>query len=247
MAQLPADRTKLNAAIQNQQPSIVADAIANREALVEAYDTIDLLNQKVDTAISNGKMGNEISSDVDMRGYRIRNLAAPTSNTDAARKAEVDGKVSKSGDTMSGPLTMNPQSAGPNAYSQPIFMKFVDPSGVERTAYIQMHPDGYPFINDGTPGEKRIWHEGNNIFSLTFSGGYLKLANELIFQWGATILADGGSVVFPITFPRECLIILPIAKTNAKVWTENETVSGFTLRHDQGANPVPMSYFAIGW
>jgi hypothetical protein len=43
MARLPADRTKLNAAVQNQQPSIVADAIANREALIEAYDTIDML------------------------------------------------------------------------------------------------------------------------------------------------------------------------------------------------------------
>ncbi|REK59894.1 MAG: hypothetical protein C6W55_00580 [Thermobacillus sp.] len=43
MAQLPADRTKLNAAVANQQPSIVASAQANREALIEAYDTIDKL------------------------------------------------------------------------------------------------------------------------------------------------------------------------------------------------------------
>ena len=43
MAKLPADRTKLNAAVQNQQPSFIADAIANREALIEAYDTIDML------------------------------------------------------------------------------------------------------------------------------------------------------------------------------------------------------------
>lgn len=43
MAQLPADRTKLNVAIANQQPSIVASAQANREALIEAYDTIDKL------------------------------------------------------------------------------------------------------------------------------------------------------------------------------------------------------------
>jgi len=43
MARLPADRTKLNAAIVNQQPSIVASAQANREALIEAYDTIDML------------------------------------------------------------------------------------------------------------------------------------------------------------------------------------------------------------
>jgi|GEM_PF-4588749 len=86
MAQLPADRTKLNAAVANQQPSIVASAKANREALIEAYDTIDLLNQKVDTAISNGKMGNEIASDVDMKGYSLinaNNVAAKSANIDA--------------------------------------------------------------------------------------------------------------------------------------------------------------------
>lgn len=54
MANLPANRTKLNVAIANQQPSIVASSQANREALVESYDTIDLLNQKVDKAISDG-------------------------------------------------------------------------------------------------------------------------------------------------------------------------------------------------
>lgn len=49
MAQLPADRTKLTLAQANQTPGLVADATANKNALTEAYDTIDLLNEKVDT------------------------------------------------------------------------------------------------------------------------------------------------------------------------------------------------------
>lgn len=47
MAQLPTDRTKLNAAIANQQPSIIASAQANREAMIEGYDSIDLLYQNL--------------------------------------------------------------------------------------------------------------------------------------------------------------------------------------------------------
>lgn len=56
MANLPMDRTKLNAAITNQQPSVVASSQANREALVETADTIDLLNQKVDSNIAAGAL-----------------------------------------------------------------------------------------------------------------------------------------------------------------------------------------------
>lgn len=48
MATLPADRTKLALAQANQVPSAVASAQRNIDTLTEAYDTIDLLNQKVD-------------------------------------------------------------------------------------------------------------------------------------------------------------------------------------------------------
>src|SRR5690606_12847196 len=47
MATLPADRTKLSLAQANQVPSAVASAQRNIDTLTEAYDTIDLLNQKV--------------------------------------------------------------------------------------------------------------------------------------------------------------------------------------------------------
>lgn len=53
MAQLPADRTKLTLAQQNQVPHFTAAATANINAITEAYDTIDLLNQKVDNYLAN--------------------------------------------------------------------------------------------------------------------------------------------------------------------------------------------------
>jgi len=58
MAQLPADRTKLQAAVINQQPSIVASAKANREALTEIYDTADLLYQFVTGLVSSTALVN---------------------------------------------------------------------------------------------------------------------------------------------------------------------------------------------
>lgn len=58
MAQLPMDRTKLQAAVSNQQPSIVASAKANREYLVESADTIDLLYQFVLGLISDKNLAN---------------------------------------------------------------------------------------------------------------------------------------------------------------------------------------------
>lgn len=56
MANLPADRTKLQAAISNQQPSITASSQANRETLVEAYDTLDLLYQFVSGLVAGGTL-----------------------------------------------------------------------------------------------------------------------------------------------------------------------------------------------
>lgn len=49
MATLPADRTKLALAQSNQTAGNVAASTKNINAMTESYDTIDLLNQKVDT------------------------------------------------------------------------------------------------------------------------------------------------------------------------------------------------------
>lgn len=53
MATLPADRSKLSIARQNQVAGKTAASKANIDAMTEAYDTIDLLNQKVDDHLAN--------------------------------------------------------------------------------------------------------------------------------------------------------------------------------------------------
>jgi len=54
MATVPADRTKLALAQSNQNPLNVLGSSQNKNALAEAYDTIDLLNQKVDANYGTG-------------------------------------------------------------------------------------------------------------------------------------------------------------------------------------------------
>ncbi|CAH1205595.1 hypothetical protein PAECIP111893_02376 [Paenibacillus plantiphilus] len=56
MSQLPMDRTRLNAAIANQQPSLILSSQANREAHIEAADTIDLLYLQFQNAILTGSL-----------------------------------------------------------------------------------------------------------------------------------------------------------------------------------------------
>lgn len=73
MANLPANRTKLNVAIANQQPSIVASAQANREALVEAYDTIDLLYEMVNNLINTGYLSTAMVTNLNMNTKQVLN------------------------------------------------------------------------------------------------------------------------------------------------------------------------------
>lgn len=48
MPSLPVDRTKLALAQSNQVPATTASSSRNINAITEAYDSIDLLNQKVE-------------------------------------------------------------------------------------------------------------------------------------------------------------------------------------------------------
>lgn len=50
-----------------------------------------------------------ISEDLDMLGYKIKNVQAGSASGDAVNKGQLDTKVSKGGDTMSGPLNMGGQ------------------------------------------------------------------------------------------------------------------------------------------
>jgi hypothetical protein len=186
-------------------------------------------------------MGNEISSDVDMRGYRIRNLAAPTSNTDVARKAEVDGKVSKSGDTMTGPLSLlNGLKLLANA--------------LPTDEFGWLYADGAQhdiFFRDATTF-RRMWHGGNNPASLV-ANGYQKLASGMIIQWGLLVDVQPNTIAtitFPIAFPQVCLTAVATLDSSltdiAPVVVNSLSQTGFYASHNASDKRI-IRWIAIGW
>lgn len=91
-----------------------------------------------------------------MGGFRLTSLAAPTTGSDAARKTEVDLKVSKAGDTMTGNLTMN-TGAGTDA--------ILKEGGVERNSgsaeVFDIANPGAGTMELRVDGNK-VWHAGND-------------------------------------------------------------------------------------
>ena len=53
-----------------------------------------------------------MTGDLDMGGNQVINVATPSASTDAANKAYVDQRVSKAGDTITGPLVMSSSTGG---------------------------------------------------------------------------------------------------------------------------------------
>jgi hypothetical protein len=165
--------------------------------------------------------------------------AAPAASDDVARKAEVDGKVSKSGDTMTGLLT----ALGGIDLEVPS-----SPTGKVG----RMHANGITkqiYYHDGTDW-REVWNHGNNPISASFNG-YLKLANGLIIQWG--FLTDVPSytpinVVFPITFPNVCfnaVATLDSTSDNVAPFIMNSvSPSGFIATHT--ASTGIIRWIAIG-
>jgi len=162
-----------------------------------------------------------------------------------------NNKLEKSGDTMTGPLTMTAQNSNPNAYSQPIYMKYVDSGGTERSAYLQTHPTGKLIFRDGVnDGELTFWHDGNNPASVA-ANGYQVLASGLIVQWGfATVAGNnvGTPITYPITFPNVVANVLTVPRANIGVAAspENPTTSGFTCYQGHSTD-LTVHWIAIGW
>jgi hypothetical protein len=92
---------------------------------------------------------------------KLAQAIANDPNFAATINAALAGKLSTSGGTMTGPLTMVPQESNPNSYSQPIYFKYVDASGVERTGYFQFHPSGNIIFSDGMQAYD-IWTSRND-------------------------------------------------------------------------------------
>ena len=136
-----------------------------------------------------------------------------------------DAKLEKSGDTMSGELTVDYPNNGGFArigirnIAQTLDLAAYWEAGVTQFAQVQswdivdnaprllrLNPLGGPVsINDYV-----AWHNGNNPASLA-TNGYQIFASGVIIQWGTTPDIDPsttGEIVFPVVFPNACFVVL---------------------------------------
>lgn len=85
--------------------SLGGNKITNVSDPTASLDAVNLQYLAANYVSSSG--GSTITGNLDMNGYKVVNSAAPTAGSDLANKTYVDTKVSKSGDTMTGQLTMS--------------------------------------------------------------------------------------------------------------------------------------------
>jgi len=189
----------------------------------------------------------------------------PLNDNFAALKAEVDGKVSKSGDTMNGELTVDYPNNGGFARigirntAQTLDLAAYWEAGVTQFAQVQswdivgnaprllrLNPlGGVVSINDF-----EAWHGGNNPASLA-GNGYQKLASGLILQWGVVANVPSStatSITFPIAFPNAVFSVHATVYSNvpASATAYDITNSGVTVVHNESNNRT-VNYLAIGW
>jgi len=184
---------------------------------------------------------NPAVTDLDMGSHKITNLASPSSASDAATKGYVDigldGKVSKTGDTVTGMMAFR--------------------MGIDVEA-ANIPPDkiGVIYANGSTgslnyrdlTGNQVIWHTGNNP-SIVSPNGYQKLASGLIIQWGRAIIPSGGGIiVFPIAFPTICVNVQVTADTlgTTTASVNNITPTQVSITQNAGADQN-IQYLAIGY
>jgi hypothetical protein len=146
-------------------------------------------------------------------------VAAPSASDDIARKAEVDTKVSKSGDTMTGILTV------PNLKAQINISSSSNPSAwpVGFVAGI-VYNNGYP-VNYGT------------IFSYKGTSG--NSCVQILQAWPNT---DGGEAYLYIRSSRDTGA--DVFGPWRKVWSENNDGAGSGLDADKLQGKVPSDFMS---
>ena len=146
-------------------------------------------------------------------------VAAPSASDDIARKAEVDTKVSKSGDTMTGILTV------PNLKAQINISSSSNPSAwpVGFVAGI-VYNNGYP-VNYGT------------IFSYKGTSG--NSCVQILQAWPNT---DGGEAYLYIRSSRDNGA--DVFGPWRKVWSENNDGAGSGLDADTLQGKVPSNFMS---
>lgn len=195
MATLPADRTKLNVAVANQQPSVVASSQANREALVEVYDTVDLLNQKADNLVAANVLAEKEKF---IFGADKNGATNITTGADGITKSGFYYiQTNRTGLPYdNNGYLLHSATQGATDYAMQIFM----PINIDRVFFRRKLAGVWQPWSE-------FWHSGNNTITKAASGN-IQLANGFIKQWGkVTVAANSVStdIIFPIAFPNVCI------------------------------------------
>jgi len=174
-----------------------------------------------------------------------------------------NNKLEKSGDTMSGELTVDYPNNGGFArigirnIAQTLDLSAYWEEGVTQFSQVQswdivgntprllrLNPlGGVVSINDF-----EAWHSGNNPASLA-TNGYQIFASGAIVQHGRVAVSGNNAanaVTFPIVFPYDCDVVVGVLEAvGATVSIESITTSGFTAR-STATSLTTLHYIAWG-
>lgn len=228
------------------------------------------LKESFENCITRDGAGKPITN-INWNGNKITNLQNGTSSADAVNKSQLDSvstslsdsKVSKSGDTMTGDLTIskgNPRLSLINSNSSKYFIQNTDnsnllivndASGVEKGIGLRHDQQEKPYYWNGTTA-----YDMPHIVSF-YSGagpsGVIKWSNGLIQQWG---YVSGSTLTFHVPFTQDGTITIignnPSGASTGgyKVCITGVTTTYATLYYgsgDQGGGLVGGTYwFATG-
>lgn len=161
-------------AIKSQVDSVQTN-LTNHEAASDPHSAAGYIKADGSRAFT----GNQ-----SMGSNKLTNLAAPTSGSDAARKSDVDLKVNKAGDTMTGTLSI--------ANSAPILiLKDSDGTGDSQMGYVSLQDSGnvekawFGFgTNTNDDFEIRNNYAGGHVVLSPGAGGQARVGANLIWHDG---------------------------------------------------------------
>jgi len=196
---------------------------------------------------------------------KLAQAIANDPNFAATINAALAGKLSTSGGTMTGQLTVDYPNNGGFARigirntAQTLDLAAYWEAGVTQFAQVQswdivsnaprllrLNPlGGTVLINDF-----EAWHSGNNPANLA-GNGYQKLASGFILQWGVVANvppSTATSITFPIAFPNAVFSVHATVDSNtpASATAYDTTNSGVKVVHNESNNRA-VYYLAIGW
>lgn len=124
-------------------------------------------------------------------------------------------------------------------------------NGIAEKANNYVHPSNHPatMITQDTSHRFITDAEKNSIFNpsknLSLSGGYIKLANGLILQWGMATSGNPAEwIAFPVSYPNGTLTLqFTSVQGNNEVTVNAQNASGFEALSPSGTD---FYWFSIG-